>query len=192
MSKFRHVVFAAAAAALLVAPEAIAETNPTAVNDASIGSEGTADLEVQVPEVVRISKLTDISITDLAIANFSGTDKTGTAQSICVYSNIGADGAYAVTASGLELTNTAGAQGSDNTLPYAVSFTGGGTATPLTEGDKIGGFAAGASNDTIDCNGGTNASFSVTISSTDIQKVIAGTYNGTLTLLVQKEDGGGV
>lgn len=174
MKYFRRTAFAAAmiaSGALTAAGVAIA------ANDGSTGATSTGDLDItaQIPDLVRITKLTDIDL-----GSWDGsTDMTGS-DTVCVWSTTRA---YTVTATGDGAGGAFTLSDGTNTLPYAVSWEDDSTnSESLSSGSPSGSMSA--TTNSASCSGGTNATVSVTVTSANAAGVPAGTYNGTLTLEV--------
>ncbi|MEM7217681.1 MAG: hypothetical protein AAF515_04905 [Pseudomonadota bacterium] len=140
-------------------------------------SQGSVLISLDVDDVLQISGLTDI----LGLT-FTGADVSGSTDA-CVYRNGGL--AYSVTATGdggaggtdFSLSDAGGA----NSVPYTVSFDDGSGGSPLTSGTAA--TMAGAS-DATDCNSTPNVQVTVDIAAADAAAAPAGSYTGTLTLLV--------
>jgi hypothetical protein len=133
---------------------------------------------------VKITALSDVAFA--TIANLSADSVR--AQSICVYSNSPTNG-YRVTASGTAggpFTLTSGG----NSLAYEVQWsasTGQTSGTQLVANVATGGFISTATQNS--CNNGpaTTASLIVILRAAALSSAMAGTYNGTLTLVVGPE-----
>jgi hypothetical protein len=128
---------------------------------------------------VRITQLGDFAFGPLATT----ADQT-LSDSLCVYVGSLA-GRYTVTAAGSGSSNSFALSSGGNTLPYEVqwAFSGGQTSgTPLTARTAL----AGTSFNFIDssCTLFTTASLIVILRGSQTQAAVAGTYTGTLTLLV--------
>jgi hypothetical protein len=133
---------------------------------------------------VKISALSDVAFN--TIANL--TVDSVKAQSICVYSSSPTNG-YHVTASGPgggAFTLTSGS----NTLAYEVQWnasTGQSSGTQLAANVATGGFTSTATQNS--CNNGpaTTASLIVVLRTAALSTATAGTYTGTLTLVIGPE-----
>jgi len=191
MKKF---LIAALAAAAFATP-AMAETQGTL---SSTSSQGTVVVTTNVPKLVRISGLEDITINATAadLSNVNGAYNRS--QTFCVYSNNTLNGLYNLKVdgqAGAEL-NTGEAKYSlngpeDQTLSFALwtsdqasNVYGRGTAAPGVAKS----FQTTAGNQqrttTLDCNGRDNASMNVRFTNARILAAVAGSYSGTLTFVV--------
>lgn len=174
-----YLVLTSALGLLVTAPAA-------AATDGTFGatSTGTVGINASVPGRVRISKLTDIDLT-----NLDPTVAASRAQNVCVWSNA-ASRRYSITASGSGSGNafTLDAAGAPAAVPYSVqwSATSGQTSgTSLSAGTALGALTSTAINS--DCSAGpaTTASLIVGMDTTTLQSMTSGlVYTGTLTLMV--------
>lgn len=152
-----------------------------AATDGAVGfnSTGTIDITLTVNDEVRISNLTDINL-----GVFAGADASGSTAA-CVYRN--GTGAYQVMASG---DGTAGAftlTDGTNSVPYVIDYDDGTGAQPMTSGIPVIG-RTGADPASATCaTTGNNATVTATVAAVDAATLPAGTYAGTLTLLVSPE-----
>jgi hypothetical protein len=180
--------------------------NAWAATDGSEGntSSGTTDLTLTVPEMVKIHKIDDLSFNytyglNNAAATISDSDD------VCVYSNMWTGGShdYRVTMTGsgasstFKVTCTSGDcdEGTTDEIDYSAYWNDeSGNDTGEAQVGTTGGVSAqindqtGWSND-LDCtgspNGGTNARVRVEFAKNDIlNNRRAGTYTGTLTILI--------
>jgi len=178
--RFRQFTGAALVGALAgLAPAAMAADQGAI--DAT--SEGSLEVTLELPELVRISDLDDIDLGTFAGAALDGTDD------VCVWSTTRA---YSITATGdggggsFTLTgNTSGVP-----LDYAVEWAenaGQTSGTTLSTGTVLSGRSTTATS--TDCNGGNdnNATVIVAVADDDLAAVPADSYSGTLTLLVAPE-----
>jgi len=179
--RFRQFTGAALGGALAgLAPAAMAADQGAI--DAT--SEGSLEVTLELPELVRISDLDDIDLGTFAGAALDGTDD------VCVWSTTRA---YSITATGdggggsFTLT---GNNPSGDTLDYAVEWAenaGQTSGITLTSGTSLDNRTTNATS--TDCNGGNdnNATVIVAVADDDLAAVTADSYSGTLTLLVAPE-----
>ncbi len=142
-------------------------------------STGTIDINLDIDPLVMVSNLGDINLgTYSGAGNLTGTD------TFCVYRN-GA-GNYNITMNG---SGAADAyllnDGGTNNLAYTVSFTNGSanamtTLTPLAA-------QTGANTTSTNCGGTDNVSVGVTVANAALAAAPAGTYTGSLTIIVAPE-----
>lgn len=134
---------------------------------------------------VRITGLSDVNfgtVSNLAVDAVQS-------QSICIYSN-GVAQTYSVRADG---TGSGGAYTLTNggaTLAYQVrwnSQAGQSNGTALNAGALLGGQTTNAQNQTCSTGPSTTASLIVTLPATSLSSASAGTYSGTLTIIVAEE-----
>lgn len=170
--------------ALTMAGSVAMAANPgpigTAVPPANASSQGDLTINLSIPNIVRITGLTDINLGTYAGVDVSGSD------ALCVYRNV--TGNYSITA---ESTNTdAGGTfklkgaGADY-IPYSVDWTDTVGPTALTEGlqDTT---MTGASITSTTCGGGTNHSVTVSVAALDADAATAtGAYSDVLVLTVE-------
>jgi hypothetical protein len=182
----------------LVAVSALAAAPAFAATDGDLStssSQGTVDFTTVIPQMVRISGLTDmtINVTPAALTNkfFSRQDAE---SQFCVYSNVGADGGYTMKVDG-DAGKTAGhafaLTGADGSLDYNVwvsddtrnSFKNytwpGNTVTGYKT--TSGGKARPAD---LNCSAGKDALVHVGVDNSSIFAATAGTYKGTLKITV--------
>lgn len=134
---------------------------------------------------VRIGNLTDVSFGTIANLNVDAI----ASQSVCLFSGSATNG-YNVTALG---TGPAGAftlSSGTASLPYDVQWSSSAAqteGTQLTANVPLTGQVSAATHQT--CNNGpaTSASLIVVLRSAALSSAVAGTYSGTLTLLVGPE-----
>ena len=174
-----NVISALVAGILMVAGNsALAATQGTA------GATSTGDLTItaDVTYQVQISGLSDMTVD---YAGWDGISDLTTSESVCVWSNANG-GHYNITATGSGSSRAFEITGPDGTLPYAVEWTGGGAATALTATTAAAGMT-GANHGKTCSSGGPTANLDVIISAANLSAASAGTYTGTLTLLVAPE-----
>lgn len=188
----KNLVIGVAVLAMAATP-ALAEVDGALSTTDSVGS---LDVTVNIPKMVRVSGLDDltINVTPAMLTEpfFSRSDATSL---FCVYSNDGADGAYNLTVtanqSGLGGATPFALTGPGGALPYAIwtsDNTGnqfknfrfsGGTTSYLANADGLGRPT------TLDCTDRTeNASIKVGVLDANIIASQAGTYTDTITVTV--------
>jgi hypothetical protein len=134
---------------------------------------------------VRITKLSDIAFGSLANSNID----TITAQSICVFAATATNG-YRVTAAGSAAGGAFELISGSDTLPYDVqwnSLASQSSGAQLTPNTALTGLTSLATQQT--CNSGppTSASLILIVRATTLGTAAAGTYSGSLTLLIGPE-----
>lgn len=152
-----------------------------AATDGSVGfnSTGTVDISLTVNDEVRISNLSDINL-----GVFAGADAVGSTDA-CVYRN--GTGAYRITATGSGAGGAFALTDGTNSVAYTVDYDDGtgavamGAAAPM-----IGRTGADPSSATC-ATTGNNATVTTTVAAATAASLPAGTYTGTLTLLVAPE-----
>lgn len=165
----KFIAPAALAAAVLAPGLAGAATQGTM----GATSSGSIAVQAQVPSLVKLTGLTDLSFTT---NSFPAT----AADTFCVYSNTSAT--YAVIVSSAEGSFLLNNAGSTASITYSVDWADTGGTTALTYNTKLTGQGTGAANPS--CSGGTNASLTVTITETDLGTAPADIYSGTLNLTI--------
>ena len=149
----------------------------------SIGStsSGNSVVSLNIPELVGISGLSDIS---LSTSNMS-TPATGNTTA-CIYTNSQNSGQYNITATSASDTSSTGtfyASNGSTKLEYTAKWNDGTTDTTLTSGTTLTN-QTGANETSINCSGGSNSTLTVTFETADMQAVPAGNYTDTVTLEV--------
>lgn len=134
---------------------------------------------------VRITNLTDVAFGTVASLN---TDAVSS-QSLCLYADTNSNG-YNITATGTGPGGTFALSSGLSSLSYDVlwsSSPGQSSGTQLTPQVPLTGQVSTARQQT--CNNGpaTSASLVVVLRSAALSSATAGTYSGTLTLLVGAE-----
>ena len=179
-----------AVAAIAIATPALAATNGHLSKSSSTG---TLDVTVNIPKMVRVSGLKDMTfnITPAMLTEpyFSREDQT---DSFCVYSNDGADGAYSMTVTTSHAGDAHhpwGLVGAGGVLPYSMwtsdttnqfkDYNFGQATSYLTNGDGQG------RRTTLNCSDhGTDATLKVGFDDADLLAAQAGAYSGTVTVTV--------
>lgn len=134
---------------------------------------------------VRISGLSDVSFGTISNLTVDAVQ----AQSICVYSN-GSGQTYSVRADGSGSSGAFTLANGFTTLAYSVRWNnqpGQSNGTALTAGALLGGQTTSAQNQTCTNGPSTTASLVVTLPATSLSSATAGTYSGTLTIIVSEE-----
>lgn len=151
-----------------------------AAGSATAATQGTLDVTSTGTSVVTIIKENAVQISNVGDIDL-GTQATLAADAVasddvCVFSSTSAYNLTVTSANGaFELQNGAEA------IPYGLSW----DAAPVAQGVAITGLTG--DNVSLNCSGGTNATFEVTVASADFNGANPGTYTDTLTLLVQPE-----
>lgn len=176
-------IIIAAVAALGV----FSSTGVLAAADGDVGttSTGTTDVQLIIPDLVRIYALSDI---DLGTYSGMGTEAGNTEA--CIFRN-GA-GTYSVTAT----TNKGDfllSSGSGGTAAEDIDFTAywndvtGTTGRAALTYNTALTTQSGTNTASITCAAGTNANFSVEIADTDMQTKVPNTYTATVTIVIAPE-----
>jgi hypothetical protein len=133
-------------------------------------------------------RITDLSDVDFGIIANLGVDAIRS-QSVCLYADTNSNG-YNVTASG---TGPGGAfvlSSGPRTMTYEVQWSnssGQGSGTQLASNVPLTGQVSGATHQTCSSGPATSASLIILLRSNVLSSATAGTYNGTLTLVVGAE-----
>ena len=134
---------------------------------------------------VRVTGLTDVSFGTINNLTVDAVQS----QSICVFSN-GSGQSYSIRAdgsgSGGAFTLASGA----TTLAYDVRWNnqpGQSNGTALTAGVSLGGQTTNAQNQLCSSGSPTTASLIVTLPAPSLSSATAGSYSGTLTIIVAEE-----
>ena len=167
--------------ALLGLASAALSVTALAATDGAVGfnSTGTVDITLTVNDEVRISNLTDINL-----GVFSGADAVGS-SSACVYRN--GTGAYQILATGDGAGGAFSLTDGANTVAYSIDFDDGTGAIPMTSGIPVIGRTGADPASSTCATTGNNATVAATVAAVDAATLPAGTYAGTLTLVVSPE-----
>jgi hypothetical protein len=149
-------------------------------------SQGSVTINASVPPRVRISKLTDIDLT-----NYDPSVEAVNAQNVCVWSNTATRG-YRLTATGSGAASAFTlASGVLPVVPYSVEWantSGQTTGSALLTTVALTGQTSSATSANCSSGPADSASLIVRIGAPDLQAMPASTsYSGTLTLLVAPE-----
>lgn len=148
-------------------------------------STGTTDVDLIIPDLVRISGLSDI---DLGTYSGTGTE-TGDTEA-CIFRN-GA-GTYTVTAT-TDKGDFRISSGAGGTAAQDIDFDAYWNDVTTTTGRAALTYntalttQSGTNTTAINCGGGTNANFSLEIAAVDMQTKVPATYSATVTLVVAPE-----
>jgi hypothetical protein len=176
--------------ALLVGGFAVAVVSATpaiASTDGTFGatSQGTVVISATVPGRVKLTKLSDVTFT-----NVDPSVAASDAQNVCVWSNT-AGRKYTIAATGSGASNAFTLAAGSSTVNYSVQWaqTSGQTSgTALTSGVALANQSSAAVAQDCGGAGATSASLVVGIAATELQSMTAATaYTGTLTLLVSAQ-----
>ncbi|HEX2812512.1 MAG TPA: hypothetical protein PKC32_00210 [Sphingopyxis sp.] len=184
----KKLAFAAATAVLAMSAPAFAATDGAL---STTSSTGDLQLNVNIPKMVRVSGLNDLTI-DVTPAMLTEPyhSREDATDHFCVYSNDGADGAYSMA-----VTGTAGSGApfalsgpaplpyymwtSDNTNQFKSYRFNGSTTSYLSNGDGNG------RRTTLDCSvEGDNATIKFGVNDSALIAAQAGTYTDTVTVTV--------
>jgi len=165
----------ASALALSFAGVAGAATQGTLGTD----STGTSDIILIKDNAVQIS---DVGNIDLGTESTLAADKTGS-DSVCVFASTGS---YHLTVSGARAAFTLEGPTATDLIPYGVTWqVGAGTPETILPGLKSVGVGYAGDATSLNCNGGTNATFAVAVDAVGFNAAAPGTYTDTLTLFVE-------
>lgn len=150
-----------------------------AATDGLLGatSTGTAIINIAKGNAVQITNLDDINLG--AQGNLTATATQS--DDVCVFSSTGGYNITLTSANGtFELTDAS----TTTNIPYTVDWIAG-TTTTAVYNTPITGLTGDST--AVDCNAGTNATFSVSVAAPDFNAADPGSYTDTLTMLVQPE-----
>lgn len=149
-------------------------------------TDGTLGLTSEGESLITLIKQNAVQITDVADLNL-GTFATATADvvgsdNVCVFSSTGG---YNVEIDG-SVAGTFELDSAGDKLAYSVTWAAnGGAAAAVTAGTPITGLTGDSTS--LNCGGGTNATFEVTVAQAAFNAADPGTYTDTLTLTVRPE-----
>lgn len=144
-------------------------------------STGSVSISATIPGRVQISGLSDV-----VFGTVDPSTAASNAQNVCVWSNTSGKG-YTVTATGSGASNAFTLTDGSKTLAYDVEWadsSGQSAGTALTSGSALGGQVSTATNPTCSAGPASTASLIVNMTAASIQAAVAGSYTGTLTLVV--------
>jgi hypothetical protein len=158
-------------------------------------STGSADISVGIPPLVKISNIANLTFESYT-GHPDGITRAQMNRDVCIYSNLNTGGgSYSVTLTGGSNPADEGTQefyiGSADTndeIPYRAWWnpaTGTGAGTDMTHNVAADGF--GGFSNSVDCDEGDNANFSIAMEQADLLAVRTGTYTGTLTILIEPD-----
>ena len=128
---------------------------------------------------VQITKMTDF-----AFGTWSGSGQLQSSDTICVYDSQ-ANANYGITATGSGAASAFTVTDGTVTVAYTAEWQGSiGAMTALTTGVKS--LFSAANSVSTTCAGGTNATLRITVSQADLLAAEAGSYTGTVTILLTK------
>lgn len=167
----------------LFAALACSHSSAMAASDGSLGADstGTSTVTVTVPTLVKITGLANITF-----GTWSGSGDLNDDEDVCVYTNLAA-GTYYITASGSGAADAFTLASGGDTLAYRVYFndedgtTGEAELTATTKSAQ----QTGAHVTSQTCVGGDTGNYHVQIEASELSTVPAGSYSGTLSLLVE-------
>lgn len=140
-------------------------------------STGTAIINISKGNAVQITNLDDINLG--AQGNLTATATES--DDVCVFSSTGGYNITLTSTNGVfELTDA----NTTTSIPYSVDWIAGTTTTAVYD-TAITGLTGDST--AVDCNAGTNATFSVSVTAPDFNAADPGNYSDTLTMLVQPE-----
>lgn len=141
-------------------------------------SSGESDISVTKGSLVMISGIADLNLGTMTTA---GSDLSAY-DDICVFSSTSSY-SVTVTSANASFELSDGATGS---IPYALTWTDDtGTPTTISYGDTLDSQTGDQANN--NCDSGTNASFSISVTSIDFNSATPGTYTDKLTLFIAPE-----
>ncbi len=171
-----------------------------AATDGSLSSSssvGTLDVNATIPEMVRISGLSDLTFNLTVAAITSPSSNIVQASDFCVYSNVTTAGLYDISATGVasgDLANPFQLVDGSNTLNHVVFLQDDPINSPFSGyahyaqvkhySTVAGGLARPTDINCGNLSGGTNSRVKVVLRKPQIMAAPAGTYTGTLTLTV--------
>ena len=145
-----------------------------------------AAFPAQAPaQKVRASNFSDVDFGMLA--NLQGESRRS--QSLCIYSN-GQNRSYSVSASGSGPGSAFALSDGSFSLPFDVEWSDSAnqsTGTPILPNTVLTGQLSSAGNQFCSAGPATSASLTIVLRGANLSKARAGTYSGSLTILVAAE-----
>lgn len=141
-------------------------------------STGTVDLNIAVPNLVRISMLNDVNLGSWAGGNMTAFER------FCVFSSTGAYNVTATSANGVG--NRFYLDNAGTSLRYVVRWFDSNTGRQNLRNNQTSN-TFDAVTTAVDCGGVTNSRLRIRVRNNWAAAVPAGTYADTLTLLIQPQ-----
>ncbi len=126
------------------------------------------------------------NLSDMTFTSLNPVAALSSKENVCVFSNSLLGGTYSITATGSGAANAFTVSNGTFTVAYTVNWANTANAssgTLLTAGVPLGGLTTGLLS-SLCTLGITNSTLFVSFSSTNLQNARAGSYTGTLTLLI--------
>ena len=139
--------------------------------------------------VLAASNVRITGLSDVAFSSVSFSSDTTLAENVCAYSNSSTNG-YRVTATGTGSGGAFSLASGSNVLAYEVQWSaqsGKTSGVQLTAGVPLTGLTSTATQQACNAGPATSASLIVILRSSAVSAATAGTYNGSLTLLIAPE-----
>ena len=174
--EFKKTLLGLAAGFAIASTGAMAASQGSLATGANASSTGSSVVTLNVPNLIRISNVDDITMGYTAGSGATGTDD------VCVFRNGG--GNYSVQASS---ANGSGSfqltDGNGSTVPYAVDWAG----TTLNEGTASATLTTSETT-SPSCGGTPNITLTLTATDADVASATAtGAHTDTLSLMVTAE-----
>jgi hypothetical protein len=154
-----------------------------AAHAATDGTQGVTSTGSIAIDLTKTAEILISGLSDITLTGGDGSDATGS-SGVCVFRN--SAGTYNITASGSGAANAFTITDGTDTLDYALTFDDGTGAEALATGAVLPSLN-NANTSSKTCDGATNGTIGITVAAADYDAAAAGTYNGTLTLLVAPE-----
>jgi len=150
-------------------------------SDGSLGStsEGTSVITIVKEDAVQITGVDNL---EMGIRGGSITTNLSVSDAVCVFSSTGG---YSLTVTSANAAFILSDVGSSTDIPYTLEWTTSVSTQTLAYNTALQGLT-GDSN-SLDCNGSTNATLSVSLTPASFNNADPGSYQDTVTLLVQPE-----
>ncbi len=157
----------------------MASLNTMAATDGTLGgtSEGTAIISIIKEDAVLITDLDDLFLGTNGVLNGNKVD----ADAVCVFSSTGS---YNISITSVNGSFVLQSDTTTSDIAYSLSWITD-TAFPVTYNNTIPDLIGDSLS--TNCGGSTNAIFQVTVTPEEFNAAEPGTYQDTLTLLVQPE-----
>jgi hypothetical protein len=152
--------------------------------DGSLGatSTGTSTIDLVIPDLVRIT-----GVANLDLGSWTGAGNLTANDDVCVFRN--GTATYKITGSGSGAASAFTITDGSHPLAYTVAFNDQsgtvGEIALLTTVLSVQQSGADTSSQTCSAHSADNANFHITITAAALGAVPAGTYTGTLTLVVE-------
>lgn len=151
-----------------------------AATSGTLGTSSTArsDISMHKQDVVIGTDIADLNLGSMG----SLTSTTSASDSVCIYTSTGA---YTITFSSSNGSFSLSDSNTTTDIPYSVDWTTAESAANAAYNTEISGLVGNSNS--MDCNGSSNATLSVSIAALDFNAAEPGNYSDILTMNLRAE-----